>query len=200
MNDDRAKKGKIALIKPIGETQNQRLSREDLRDRKGPRKQFRARSRQPITIVLDGVLGTYNQGAIFRLCDAFLIEKVHFCKTTIHSKHRRFLKSARGTQKWVPYTDGENCLELVRDYRQKGYQIVVAEQCTGSTPALTAQYNSPVCLVLGGELAGVSQDVVDAADLVVEFPCHGMANSINVSMTAAMLVYAVHHAFHSAQP
>ncbi|MEE2757912.1 MAG: TrmH family RNA methyltransferase [Myxococcota bacterium] len=181
-------------MKPTDKGPSQRLTRADLRQRKQPRSRFETRERQPIAMVLDGVLGTYNQGAIFRLCDAFLIEQVHFCSTTIQVKHRRFLKSARGTQKWVPYTDGDNCLNLIRAYRQKGYQIVVAEQCTGSTPAIDAQFDSPVCLVLGGELAGVSQAVVDQADLVIEFPSDGMANSINVSMTAAMLVYAVHQA------
>ncbi len=165
-----------------------RLDTEALRARKPDRHTFRDAPRVPIAIVLDGVQGNYNKGAIFRLCDAFLIEHLHLCDTTLEHWGRRFVKAARGTYHWVPYTVGEDTVEVVRAYQTKGYQVVVTEQCTGSIPVWEAELRGPVCIVLGSEMEGVSPAVVAAADVIVELPTMGMANSLNVSMSAAMLV------------
>ncbi len=165
-----------------------RLDTEALRARKPDRHTFRDAPRAPIAIVLDGVQGNYNKGAIFRLCDAFLIEHLHLCHTTLEHWGRRFVKAARGTYHWVPYTVGEDTLEVVRAYQTRGYQVVVTEQCAGSVPVWAAELQAPVCIVLGSEMEGVSPAVVAVADAIVELPTMGMANSLNVSMSAAMLV------------
>jgi 23S rRNA (guanosine2251-2'-O)-methyltransferase len=165
-----------------------RLYREDLRARKPDRAGFMEAPRSPIVLVLDGVDGNYNKGALFRLADAFLLERVHFCQTTIEHKHRRFLKSARGTHRWVPYEANEDPIDVIQSYRERGYRIVVAEQCEGSVSLLDADLGAPVCIVLGGELSGVSPEVIAAADIVVELPTMGMANSLNVAMSAGMMV------------
>ena len=73
-------------------------------------------------------------------------------------------------------------------YKARGYQVVVTEQCHGSVPVSEAVFTAPLCIVLGGETSGVSPGVVEAADLVVELPTLGMANSLNVSMSAGMVV------------
>jgi len=174
------------------DNQKSRLDRGMLRARKIQRDEFKHCPRTPITLILDGVKGTYNQGAIFRLCDAFLLEKVHFCGAKVEAWHKRFLKSARGTHKWVDYEADAAVLETVLAYRERGYQIIVAEQCTGSVPLEAVNFAAPVCLILGSELEGVSQAVVDMADVVVELPTMGMANSLNVSMSAGMMVLSAY--------
>ena len=176
----------------------ERLDRGMLRARKHHREEFKNIPRTPIALVLDGVKGTYNQGAIFRLCDAFLLEKVHVCGAPIETWRKRFLKAARGTEKWVDYEAGGDALKTVLEYGERGYQIVVVEQCTGSVQMDDVMFETPVCIVLGSELEGVSPAVVEAADVVIELPTLGMANSLNVSMSAGMLVLAVYQQLRTA--
>ncbi len=175
-------------------TPPRRLSTEELRARKGSRAAFEALPRNPIALVLDGVSGPYNQGALFRLCDGFLLEWLHVCDADLQPWNRRFKKAARGTVEWVPYSVGEACVEVVQAYRERGYQIVAAEQAEGSVPLAEVHFRSPVCLVMGAELKGVSDAVLELADAVAELPCLGMANSLNISMSAAMMVVTAHAA------
>ena len=173
---------------PKTDVQASRLYTADLRARKHDRAHFHELPRTPIVLILDGVHGNYNKGAMFRLCDAFMVEKIHFCRTTLEPRHRRFAKSARGTFRWVPHEVGEDTLAVIATYRQQGYRIIVTEQCEGSIPLASADLKGPLCIVLGGELEGVMPEVVAAADAVVELPTLGMANSLNVSLSAAMMV------------
>ncbi len=170
----------------------QRLTTDHLRDRKPARETFDALPRTPIALVLDGVTGPYNQGALFRLADGFLLEWLHFCKADIQPHNRRLKKAARGTMDWVRFSVGEDTVEVVQAYRDRGYQIVAAEQADGSVSAREAVFRGPVCVVMGAELLGVSDPVLALADVVVEFPSLGMANSLNISMSAAMLVHSVY--------
>ena len=170
----------------------ERLDRAALRARKLDRFTFKDQPRTPIVLILDGVEGNYNKGAVFRLCDAFMLEHLHLCNTDLEYWHRRFTKAARGTMKWVPYTVGENTMTVIERYRAEAYQIIVAEQCEGSVPVWEAVFSDPLCIVLGGELTGVSGEVIGQADLCVELPTMGMANSLNVSMSAGMLVFAAY--------
>jgi len=168
-----------------------RLTTEELRDRKPDRETFLARPRTPIAIVLDSVHGPYNQGALFRLADAFALERLHFCgDDPLRVWNRRFKKAARGTTAWVPYSSGEVSVDVVASYRERGYQVVAAEQAEGSVSMASAELMAPMCLVLGAEMHGVSREVLELCDVVVEFPMLGMANSLNIAMSAAMLVQA----------
>ena len=169
-----------------------RLDRSDLRARKHERSSFHELKRSPIVLIFDGVFGNYNQGAIFRLCDAFMVEKVYFCGAKLMPGHRRFLKAARGTHKWVPHEAGGDVKTTVESYAKRGYQIIIGEQCEGSISILEAEISSPVCIVLGGELSGVSPEILPLADHIIELPSLGMANSLNVAMTASILVMSAY--------
>lgn len=171
-----------------------KTSTDELRARKLDRATFRALPRTPLALLADGVHGPYNQGALFRLADGFLLEHLHLCRTELQPWNRRFKKAARGTPRWVPHTVGEDTAEVVAAYRARGHRIVVAEQASGSVPPWEAALSGPQCLVVGAQLHGVSDAVLALADVVVEFPTLGMANSLNVSMCAAMLVSAAYGA------
>jgi 23S rRNA (guanosine2251-2'-O)-methyltransferase len=167
-----------------------RLGTDDLRARKLGREAFRALPRTPITLVLDGVHNPYNQGALLRLADGFLLEKLHFCGPPVQHWNRRFKKAARGTTGWVPHSAGEDALTVVEGYKAQGYQIVAAEQADGSVGPWQVEFKAPVCIVMGAEMDGVRDAILALADAIVEFPTLGMANSLNISMTAAMMVSA----------
>jgi len=169
-----------------------RLETDELRARKRRRQGFKELARTPIVIVLDGVEGSYNHGAIFRLCDALLIERLHLCHAELAQGHRRFIKAARGTYKWVPHSVGEETIEVLKRYRALGYQLIGVELCEGSISLAEARFRAPLCLVLGAELKGLSEQTLALLDHCVELPSLGMANSMNVAMSAGMVALSAY--------
>lgn len=162
----------------------------DLRAQKPSREEFRNLPRHPVRLVLDGVVRNYNIGAIFRLSDAMLVESLTICGAEVNLRKRMLVQAARGTQYWVPWQQAENAETVIAAAKADRYQIVVVEQTSGSIPLNRFVPKFPVCLVMGAERSGVSQHIVDLADVALEISMFGMANSINVASAAAI---ALHH-------
>jgi tRNA G18 (ribose-2'-O)-methylase SpoU len=167
------------------------LTTAELRRTKATRDEFLLRPRRPITVLLDGVTQNYNIGAIFRLCDAFLVQQLIVCGTKVDLRKRRLVQAAQGTQHWVPWSERQHASEAVADAKARGAWVVVAEQTTACVRPEQIAPVFPVNLVLGGERSGVSAEVIEAADAVVAVPMLGMANSLNVATTAAILLYSL---------
>ncbi len=165
------------------------LTTPELRDTKLSRDRFLARPRRPITVVLDGVSQNYNIGAIFRLCDAFLVRELVICGTKVELQKRRLVQAAQGTQHWVPWTEYQHASQAIADLKARGAWVTVAEQTTGSVRPEQLAPVFPATLVLGGEHSGVSPEAINAADAAVAIPTLGMANSLNVATAAAILLY-----------
>ena len=173
------------------DTSRHMLSHTELRLTKPNRGDFRKLPRRPITVLLDGLRQNHNIGAIFRLCDAFLVQRLVIAGHPIDLRNRKLVKAARGTQRWVPWTSSDDAFEVVKAAKTFGLFIIAAEQTAVSLgPAsMTVQY--PVLLVLGGETFGVSPQILDWADTIIALPMLGMANSLNVSTAAAILLYEI---------
>jgi tRNA G18 (ribose-2'-O)-methylase SpoU len=160
-----------------------------LRRTKPTRDEFLTQPRRPITVVLDGVTQNYNIGAIFRLCDAFLVQQLVICGTKVNLRKRKLVQAAQGTQHWVPWSERQHAVEAIGNAKARGDWVVAAEQTTASLRPEQLVVKFPVCLVLGGEHSGVSAEAMEAADAVVAIPMLGMANSLNVATAAAILLY-----------
>jgi len=167
---------------------DQTLTTPELRIAKPDRVAFLAVPRRPIRVVLDGVQQSYNVGAIFRLCDAMLVDRLIICGKSMETGMRKLIQAARGTQHWVPHELSENAVAAVLACRNDGYRIVVAEQTRDAVPPQLLPAIFPICLVLGSEFHGVSDAVLALADAAVAIPVHGMANSLNVSTAAAIIL------------
>src|SRR5690242_20594102 len=102
------------------------LTTAELRASKLTRDEFLARPRRPITVVLDGVTQNYNIGAIFRLCDAFLVQELVICGTKVELHKLRLVQAAQGTQHWVPWNERQHASEAVADAKARGAWIVIA--------------------------------------------------------------------------
>lgn len=165
------------------------LATAELRQDKPDRRDFAALPRQPITVLLDRVTGNYNIGAIFRLCDAFRVERLVIAGTTVDLRKRRLVQAAQGTQHWVPWVQINDAVSFVGNVKAAGAWVVVAEQTTGSFGPQQLMPAVPACLILGSEKTGVLQDIVELADAAVAIPMLGMANSINVASSAAILMH-----------
>jgi tRNA(Leu) C34 or U34 (ribose-2'-O)-methylase TrmL len=156
------------------------LTTPELRRTKPSREEFLTQPRRPITVVLDGVIQNYNIGAIFRLCDAFLVQQLVICGTKVDLHKRRLVQAAQGTQHWVPWSERQHASDAVAEAKALGAWIVVAEQTTASLRPAELVPMFPVCLVLGGERNGVSPEAIEVADAAVAIPMLGIANSLNV--------------------
>lgn len=165
------------------------LSKLELRRGKPDRQAFKNLERIPIRVVLDGVCRHYNIGSIFRLCDGLLIEKLYICEIEFSETRRQFTQAARGSQRWIPYETSASTLYVIRKSKKEGYKIASLEQTRNSIRPDEFEMNQPLCLVLGSESDGVSQEVLDMSDFVFELPIFGMINSYNVCSAAAITLY-----------
>jgi tRNA G18 (ribose-2'-O)-methylase SpoU len=161
----------------------------ELRRSKCDRDAFAAKPRLPIRVVLDRVTQAYNMGSIFRLCDAMLAERLVITGAEVDLRKRNLGQAACGTQFWTPWSREDSAVDAVLRAKAEGYQIAAVELASNSVRPEAFAPKFPVCLVLGGEFDGVSQEVLDLADAVIEIPMRGMANSINISTAAAIVLY-----------
>lgn len=149
--------------------------------------------KNPITIILDNVLDTYNVGSIFRLADAVAAERVILCGQTLTPPNTRIKKASINTTGWVTWEYAENTVSAIEKLREQtlGIQIVAVEQDFRSVPFHTARYAFPLAIVVGHETNGVSKEVLDMADLIVEMPMWGINTSLNVMVSAGIILYEI---------
>ena len=163
--------------------------------RKNPPKadDMRHIKRNPIYLVLDRVIDTYNIGSIFRLGDAIAVEKIYICGESEYPPSSRIHKAAVGTEEWVLWQKVEKVEEVVKVLKAQGVQIIAVEQSPLSTPysVLSTKVKFPVAIVVGNETDGVSKEVLDLADVIVELPMFGVNKSFNVWGSCAVVAYKV---------
>lgn len=149
--------------------------------------------RNPVYIILDDVLDTYNIGSVFRLADAVAAEKVILCKGCETPPNSRIKKASINTIEWVTWEYSSTGIEAVEKLRKEvpGIQIVSVEQDKRSVPFQKKTYTFPIALVVGHESYGVSKEVLDASDLIVELPMYGVNISLNVMVALGIVLYEV---------
>ncbi|MFO7616434.1 MAG: RNA methyltransferase [Bacteroidales bacterium] len=158
---------------------------------------FKSAGKNRVTVVLDNVRSLNNIGSIFRSCDAFLVEKLILCGISTPPPHRDIHKSALGAELSVDWQYLEQATDAVVSLKEQGYNVLAIEQTTGSislkqvgsslSPPQTK--GSPIAIVLGHEIRGVSQEVVDLCDASVEIPQHGTKHSLNVAVAAGIVLW-----------
>lgn len=154
---------------------------------------FKTIKRNPIYLVLDNVIDTYNIGSLFRLGDAIAVEKMYICGMTEYPPNSRIHKAAVGTEEWVPWEKSNSTLSTVQILKKHGVQIIAVEQDIGavSPTLLSTKLQFPVAIVIGNETSGVSKEVLNESDITVELPMFGVNKSLNVWGAAAVVAYKV---------
>ncbi|HJY98246.1 MAG TPA: TrmH family RNA methyltransferase [Patescibacteria group bacterium] len=170
-----------------------KLGAKDLRKTRPTPETFSTIKRNPIYLVLDNVIDTYNIGSLFRLADAIAAERLYICGETEYPPNSRIHKAAVGTEEWVPWEKAENTIELVKKLKSKGVGIISVEQDARSIPytLLSTKIDFPVAIVVGNETGGISESVLAASDVIVELPMFGVNKSLNVWGSAAVVAYQV---------
>lgn len=153
----------------------------------------RSIKKNPITIILDNVLDTYNVGSIFRLADAVAAEKVILCGETLTPPNSRIKKASINTTGWVDWEYKESALVAIKDLRSKilDLRVIAVEQDSRSKPFDAVTYEFPLAIVVGHETHGVSREVLDIADAIVELPMWGINTSLNVMVSCGIILYEI---------
>ncbi len=170
-----------------------KLGAKDLRKTPPTPKTFGTIKRNPIYLVLDRVIDTYNIGSLFRLADAIAAEKLYICGDTEYPPSSRIHKAAVGTEEWVPWEKADSTTSVVKKLKSEGVCTLAVEQDRRAIPysLLATRIEFPVAIVIGNETDGISQDVLDMADVIVEIPMFGVNKSFNVWGSAAIIAYKV---------
>ncbi|MCD8289323.1 MAG: RNA methyltransferase [Prevotella sp.] len=153
--------------------------------------EFRASRKLPLVIVLDDVRSQYNVGSVFRTADAFAIEKIILCGITAVPPTAEIHKTALGAEDSVAWDYCASAADAVRALRAGGYCVFAAEQCDESTilPAGEIAAGRKYAVVLGNEVKGVRQEVIDACDGCIEIPQFGTKHSLNISVAAGIVMW-----------
>ena len=148
----------------------------------------------PVTVVLDNVRSEMNVGSVFRTADAFLIERICLCGITPQPPKPEIHKTALGAEESVDWQYYPTTLDAVEQLRADGYTICSIEQVHDSVSLNDFVVNpgQRMAIILGNEVKGVSQEVVDASDSCVEIPQEGTKHSLNISCCAAIVMWHVY--------
>tara|TARA_B100000767_G_scaffold90760_1_gene87193 strand:- start:432 stop:935 length:504 start_codon:yes stop_codon:yes gene_type:complete len=152
--------------------------------------EFKKAEKTSITIILDNVRSALNVGSIFRTSDAFLIEKIILCGITTTPPNKDIRKSALGATDSVNWEFEKNTIDAISKLKENGYQIIAIEQANKSTNL--NEFNitkKSIAIVLGNEVNGVDENVINICDDVIEIPQFGTKHSLNISVTAGIVIW-----------
>ena len=153
--------------------------------------QFHAAPKLPLTVVLDNVRSLNNIGSIFRTCDAFAVERLVLCGISQPPPSPEIHKTALGAEDSVEWSHEPDVLVLVRRLKSEGVTVCAVEQVHHSVMLdhFHAEPSRRYAIVLGNEVKGVAQSVVDEADVCIEIPQHGTKHSLNISISAGIVIW-----------
>ena len=152
---------------------------------------FKAVEKTPLIVVLDNIRSLNNIGSVFRTSDAFRIEKIYLCGITATPPHKDIQKTALGSTESVEWEYAENTLGLIQKLQAESVQVISIEQAENATMLnkFTPKPNTTYALVFGNEVKGVSQDVVNLSDEVIEIPQYGTKHSLNISVSCGVVLW-----------
>ena len=144
----------------------------------------------PVCVVLDSIRSSYNVGSIFRTSDGAMIEKLYLCGYTPHPPKKEVLKTALGSHESVDWEYAEDPKKIISDLKNKGYKICALELTDNSIKHYKLEKNDiPMCLLIGNEITGVSQELIDLCDISIEIPQYGIKQSLNVAVAYGIAIF-----------
>jgi len=152
---------------------------------------FKQAEKIPLIIVLDNIRSLNNIGSVFRTADAFLIKKIYLCGITAQPPHKDIHKTALGATDSVDWEYFTDTLQAIEQLKKEGVTIVSIEQADGAVALqnFMPEKDKTYAVILGNEVKGVQQQVVDASDYCVEIPQYGTKHSLNISVTTGIVIW-----------
>jgi len=153
--------------------------------------EFKNERKTPLILVLDNVRSLNNIGSVFRTSDAFLIESIYLCGITATPPNVEIHKTALGAENSVDWRFFEKTEDALSHLKSEGFNVYAVEQAEGSVMLdnLTLNKEAKYAVILGNEVKGVSQQVVNLCDCCIEIPQYGTKHSLNVSVAAGIIIW-----------
>lgn len=153
--------------------------------------EFKEAEKIGLTVVLDNVRSLNNIGSVFRTSDAFRVDEILLCGITATPPHVEIHKTALGAEDSMKWRYFEDTLTAVNELKEKGYTVFAIEQTENSTflTDLLLDENQKHAIILGHEVHGVQQEVIDASHGCIEIPQHGTKHSLNISVAAGIVIW-----------
>ena len=147
-----------------------------------------------VALLTDNVRSMHNIGSLFRTADAFLFDRIILGGISGCPPHPEIAKTALGAEESVEWQHVDDSLDCLRRMQSDGWKICVLEQAHDSVDLHTFPVESDAryVIVVGNEVTGVDQRIVDMADHILEIPQFGVKHSLNVSISGGI---AMHHFF-----
>lgn len=154
---------------------------------------YKNAEKNPVFLVLDNIRSLNNIGSIFRTADAFRVKGIYLCGITAQPPHREIHKTALGATDSVDWKYFDTTMKAVEELKEKGVRIIALEQADNSImlPDFVPGPNASYAIVLGNEVHGVEQKVVDAADFCIEIPQFGTKHSFNVTISNGIIIWDI---------
>lgn len=154
----------------------------------------------PVYVILNSIRSSYNVGSIFRTSDGAMIEKLYLCGYTPYPPKKEILKTALGATESVSWEYVKDPLTVIKELKSKGIKICALELTENSKPYydLTRE-DFPLALVVGNEISGVSQEILDQCDLSIEIPQYGIKQSLNVAVAYGVAIFELRKIFDKSQ-
>ena len=155
--------------------------------------EFKNSSKTPVIIILDNIRSAHNVGSVFRTCDAFLIDKIILCGITAIPPNKEIRKTALGSSESVDWRYYKNTEEVIMKLKKKDYQIIAVEQANKSIKleSFKPENEKKYAIIFGNEIKGISQKIIDNSDSVIEIPQFGTKHSLNVSVSAGIVIWDI---------
>lgn len=153
--------------------------------------EFKKAEKTPLIIVLDNIRSLNNIGSVFRTADAFLIKKIYLCGITAQPPHKDIHKTALGATESVAWEYHENTIEVIEKLKSEDVKVLAIEQAEQAVmlDEFRPEKDQTYAIVFGNEVKGVSQASVNASDSVIEIPQYGTKHSLNIAVSAGVVVW-----------
>ena len=148
---------------------------------------YKALPKSPLYFILDNLRSAFNVGSIFRTCDILRDRGLFLCGYTAYPPHKKLEKTSLCTIDYVPWKHFETAVDAVDYLQQKNITVWAAETTSVSTHYANVAYPEELGIVLGNEALGVSREVMERCDRIIEIPTYGYKNSLNVASACAVL-------------
>ena len=167
-----------------------KLTHDEISQNRSTLESLHTIKRLPVYVVLNSIRSNYNVGSIFRTSDGAMIEKLYLCGYTPYPPKKEILKTALGSTESVKWEYVKNPKDVILKLKSEGVKICALELTNKSLPYYNVtEKDFPLCLLIGNEITGVSQDLIDLCDFAIEIPQYGIKQSLNVAVAYGIAIF-----------
>jgi len=175
-----------------------KLSHEEISKNRSSLSTLHTVKRLPVYVILNSIRSSYNVGSIFRTSDGVMIEKLFLCGYTPHPPKKEVLKTALGSQDSVTWEYVKDAKEVIHKLKSSGIKICALELTESSLPHYNIKkVDFPLTLIVGNEITGISQELLEMCDMSIEIPQFGIKQSLNVAVAYGVAVFDLRRIFDS---